>query len=163
MPVTLREEYRKHFERLQQGGMTVTQYETQFVDLARHATIMLPNEKEKLRRFIDGLTYTIRLQMAKETMSDIFFQTAVDITRQIKMVRAQERGQVSDKRPHYFGGFSGASSRGRGNFSKVHALRPFQLPLRASHNASGSRGPYVPYSRQLAYNALSTPISAHSI
>ncbi|XP_070037159.1 uncharacterized protein [Nicotiana tomentosiformis] len=72
-PITLREEYRRQFERLQHGSMTVTQYETRFIDLAHHAIIMLPTEKERVRRFIDGLTYTIRLQMAKETGSDIFF------------------------------------------------------------------------------------------
>ncbi|XP_070054711.1 uncharacterized protein [Nicotiana tomentosiformis] len=59
--VTQREEYHMQFKRLQQGGMTVTQYETRFMDLARHATILLPTEKEQVRRFIDGLTYTLRL------------------------------------------------------------------------------------------------------
>ncbi|XP_070045311.1 uncharacterized protein [Nicotiana tomentosiformis] len=61
IPFTLREEYRRQFELLQQGGMFVTQYETRFVDLARHAIILLPTEREKVRRFIDGLTFSIRL------------------------------------------------------------------------------------------------------
>ncbi|XP_070036919.1 uncharacterized protein [Nicotiana tomentosiformis] len=61
IPFPLREDYRKHFERLQQGSMTVTQYETRFVDLARHTIIFLPIERERVKRFIDGLTFTIRL------------------------------------------------------------------------------------------------------
>ncbi|XP_070050281.1 uncharacterized protein [Nicotiana tomentosiformis] len=85
--VTLREKYRRQFEHLQQGSMTVTLYETRFVDLARHATILLPTERERVRRFIDGLTFTLRLQMAKETGSDIPFQMTVDITRLFEMVR----------------------------------------------------------------------------
>ena len=73
LPITLREEFRKQFERLQQGSMTVTQYESRFVDLARHALLLLPTEGERVRRFIEGLTHPIRLQMAKETESEISF------------------------------------------------------------------------------------------
>jgi len=47
--------------------MIVTQFETKLVDLARHAIILLPTERERVRRFIDGLTFSIMLQMAKET------------------------------------------------------------------------------------------------
>ncbi|XP_070025133.1 uncharacterized protein [Nicotiana sylvestris] len=42
LPVTQREDYRRWFEHLQQGFMTVTQYETRFVYLARHALLILP-------------------------------------------------------------------------------------------------------------------------
>ncbi|XP_070042898.1 uncharacterized protein [Nicotiana tomentosiformis] len=109
--------------------MTVTQYEARFVDLAPNATILPPTERERVRRFIDGLTFTVRIQMAKETRSDISFQTAVDIARRIEMVRAQERGAVSDKRPRHSGSFSGASSRGRDTFGRDHPPRPFQSAL----------------------------------
>ncbi|XP_070040727.1 uncharacterized protein [Nicotiana tomentosiformis] len=143
--------------------MTVTQYKTQFVDLAHHATILLPTERERVRRFIDGLTFIIRLQMAKESINDISFQTVVYIARRIEMVRAQERGSVSDKSPSHFGGFSGASSGGRGTFGRGHPSRPFQSTLQASHSASGSRDPYVPHSGQPAYSALSALISAPPI
>ncbi|XP_070039331.1 uncharacterized protein [Nicotiana tomentosiformis] len=44
LPITLREEHRRQFERLQQGSMTVTQYETHFVDLARHTILLVPTE-----------------------------------------------------------------------------------------------------------------------
>ncbi|XP_070034738.1 uncharacterized protein [Nicotiana tomentosiformis] len=91
-PFTLREDYHRQFERLQQGSMTVTQYETQFVDLARHAIILLPNERERGRRFIDDLTLTIKIQVAKETGDDIYFQRAVEMSIRIEMVRGQERG-----------------------------------------------------------------------
>ncbi|XP_070054073.1 uncharacterized protein [Nicotiana tomentosiformis] len=160
IPVTLREEYRRLFECLQQGSMIVTQYETQFVDLARHTTILLPTESERVRRFIDGLTYTIRLQMDKETGSDISFQTSVDIARRIELVHAQERGLVSDKRPRHFSGFSGASYGGRGSFGRVHPPRPFQLALQIAHGASGGRGSYKTRSEQPASGAHSPPISA---
>ncbi|XP_070046373.1 uncharacterized protein [Nicotiana tomentosiformis] len=54
LPIILREERRCRFVHLQQGSMTVTQYETHFVDLDRHAVLMLPTERERVRRFMDG-------------------------------------------------------------------------------------------------------------
>ncbi|XP_070045075.1 uncharacterized protein [Nicotiana tomentosiformis] len=143
--------------------MTVTQYETTFVDLARHATILLPTERERVGRFIDGLTFTLRLQMAKETESDISFQMVVDIARRIELVHAQERGPVSDKRPRHSSSFSGDSSGGRVTFGRVHPPRPFHSALQASHSTSGSHGPYVSHLEQLAYSAPPTHISAPSI
>ncbi|XP_070054465.1 uncharacterized protein [Nicotiana tomentosiformis] len=53
------------------------------------------------------------IQKAKETGDDISFQRAVEIARRIEMIRSQGRETVSGKRPHHFGGFSGALSRGR--------------------------------------------------
>ncbi|XP_070046291.1 uncharacterized protein [Nicotiana tomentosiformis] len=140
--------------------MTVTQYETRFMDLAHHALILLPTERERVRRFIDGLTYTIRLQIAKKTGGDISFQTAVNVDMRIEMALAQERMQGSDKRPRQFGGFSGASSRGRGTFGRGHPPRTFQSALQASHSVSGSYGPYVSHPDQLSYSAPPAPISA---
>ncbi|XP_070002333.1 uncharacterized protein [Nicotiana sylvestris] len=46
LPVNQRENYRRQFERLQQGSMTVTQYETRFIDLAHHVLLILPTERE---------------------------------------------------------------------------------------------------------------------
>ncbi|XP_070057412.1 uncharacterized protein [Nicotiana tomentosiformis] len=129
IPFTLREDHRKRFEHLQQGSMTVTHYETQFVDLARHAIVLLPTERERVRRFIDGLTFSIRLQMAKESGDDISFQRTVDIARWIEIVCGQDRGMVSDKRPCHFGSFSGASSGDRGSFGRGCPPRTIQLAL----------------------------------
>ncbi|XP_070047427.1 uncharacterized protein [Nicotiana tomentosiformis] len=74
LPITLKEDCRKKFEHLQQGSMIVTQYESRFVDFARPALLLLPTEGERVRRFIEGLTHPMRLQMAKETRSDISLQ-----------------------------------------------------------------------------------------
>ncbi|XP_070046593.1 uncharacterized protein [Nicotiana tomentosiformis] len=143
--------------------MIVTQYETRFVDLARHATILIPTDGEKVRRFIDGLTFNIRLQMAKETGDDNSFQRAVEIVRRIEIVRGQDRGATSEKRPRYFGGFSGASSRGRVVFGKGYPPRPIHLVLHVAHGASGGRGSYGYCSKQSAFSAPLAPISAPPI
>ncbi|XP_070047269.1 uncharacterized protein [Nicotiana tomentosiformis] len=91
LPITLKEDYRMQFERLQRGSMTVTHYETRFVDLACHALLLLLAEGERVRRFIYGLTRPIRLQMAKEIRSEIPFQAAANVARRIEMVLAQEK------------------------------------------------------------------------
>ncbi|XP_070055091.1 uncharacterized protein [Nicotiana tomentosiformis] len=140
--------------------MIVTQYETHFVDLDRHALLLLPTEEERVRRFIDGLTHPNRLQMAKETGSEISFQMTANVARRIEMVLAQERGHGPDKRPRQFGGFSGASSGGRGNFGRGRPPKPFHSGLQASHGASASYGPIFPYSRQPTFSTYSAPISA---
>ncbi|XP_070031979.1 uncharacterized protein [Nicotiana tomentosiformis] len=94
IPFTLREVYRRQFERLQQGSMAVTQYETRFVDLACHAVILLLIERGRVRRFIDGLTLSIRLQMAKETEDDISFSRVVEITRRPRWLVVKRGGGI---------------------------------------------------------------------
>ncbi|XP_070039315.1 uncharacterized protein [Nicotiana tomentosiformis] len=58
---TKSEELHNQFECLQEGSMTVTQYETRFVDLSRHSAILVPTVREKVRKFIEGLIYGIIL------------------------------------------------------------------------------------------------------
>ncbi|XP_070050373.1 uncharacterized protein [Nicotiana tomentosiformis] len=122
--------------------MTVTQNETRFVDLARYAVFLLPTKRERLRRFIDGLAFGMRLQMAKETKDDISFQRTIEITRRIEMIHSQGRDALSEKRTRQFGGFSGASSRVGGSFGRGYPPRPIQSTLQASHSSSSSSGSY---------------------
>ncbi|XP_070036130.1 uncharacterized protein [Nicotiana tomentosiformis] len=91
VPQSCREELRRQFEQLCQGNMSVTQYEMIYSKLARHAIWLIPTDRENIRRFIDGLTFQLRLLMTKERMSGATFDEVVDIARQIEMVRSQER------------------------------------------------------------------------
>ncbi|XP_070050348.1 uncharacterized protein [Nicotiana tomentosiformis] len=61
------------------------------MDFARLAVILLPIERERVRRFIDGLNFGIRLQMSKETGDDFSFQREVEIARRIEMIRGYYR------------------------------------------------------------------------
>ncbi|XP_070043150.1 uncharacterized protein [Nicotiana tomentosiformis] len=133
LPITLREDYRMQFERLQHGSMAVTQYESRFVDFARHALLLIPTNGERVRWFIKGLTHPIKLRMAKKAGSEISFQDVANVARRIEMVLAKERGKRYDKRPRQFGGFSGASSGGMGNFGaySAHISAP---PLQSHYN-----------------------------
>ncbi|XP_070048464.1 uncharacterized protein [Nicotiana tomentosiformis] len=101
LPITLRGDFRRQFEHLQQGSITITQHESRFMDLYHHALLLLPTEGERVRRFIERLTHPIRFQMAKETGSEISFQAAANVSRRIEMVLTQEKGEGSDKRPFH--------------------------------------------------------------
>ncbi|XP_070046344.1 uncharacterized protein [Nicotiana tomentosiformis] len=66
--------------------MTFTQYETKFVDLSHNAVVLIPTERERVRRLIDCLTFGIRLQMARKTEDGISFNQVVEISRWIERV-----------------------------------------------------------------------------
>ncbi|XP_070046944.1 uncharacterized protein [Nicotiana tomentosiformis] len=112
VPQSHREELRMQFKQLRQGDMSLTQYEMRFSELSRHAIWLVPTDRERIRRFIDGLTFQLRLLMTRERESDANFDEVVDIARQIEMVRSQEQVERESKRPRGQGGFSGVSSGG---------------------------------------------------
>ncbi|XP_070053492.1 uncharacterized protein [Nicotiana tomentosiformis] len=94
-----KEELCRQFEQLREDGMFVTQYEIRFSELARHAVWLVPTDKKRIMRFIDGLTYHLRLLMTWERVSGATFDEVVDIALQIEMVRSKERGEREVKRP----------------------------------------------------------------
>ncbi|XP_070010064.1 uncharacterized mitochondrial protein AtMg00860-like [Nicotiana sylvestris] len=57
-----------------------------FFELAHHAIWMVPTDKERIKRFIDGLTYQLWLHMTREMVSGANFDEVVNIARQIEMV-----------------------------------------------------------------------------
>ena len=61
VPRSERERKRAEFEGLQQNGMSVAEYEGKFHALARHASMILPTEAERVRRFVKGMIIPIRL------------------------------------------------------------------------------------------------------
>ncbi|XP_070034647.1 uncharacterized protein [Nicotiana tomentosiformis] len=73
---------------------------------------LVPTEREKIRRFIDGLSYRLRFVMTQENASGARFDEVVDIAWRLELVCSQEREEREAKRPHGSGGFSGVSSEG---------------------------------------------------
>ncbi|XP_070030156.1 uncharacterized protein [Nicotiana sylvestris] len=134
VPQSHREELRRQFEQLHQGEMTVTQYEMRFSELAQHALWLVPIDRERIKRFVDGLTYQLQILMTRERVTGATFEEVVDIAREIELVRRQEREEREAKRP-----------RGSGNFSSAPLRGQFQqgrgLPFRQAHSACpGYRG-----------------------
>ncbi|XP_070046964.1 uncharacterized protein [Nicotiana tomentosiformis] len=112
MPQSRREELRSQLEQLRQGDMSVIQYEMIFSELARHAIWLIPTDRKRIRRFIYGLTFQLRLLMTRESVSDATFDEVVDIARQIEMVHSQEWVEREAKRPCGSGDFERCSFRG---------------------------------------------------
>ncbi|XP_070032180.1 uncharacterized protein [Nicotiana tomentosiformis] len=83
-----------------------------FSELACHAVWMVTTDRERIRRFIDGLTYQLQLLMTRERVSSATFDEVVDIARQIEMVCSQEHGERKAKRPRRLGPFSAVPSGG---------------------------------------------------
>lgn len=54
VPKSLRDRLHDQFIRLEQGPMTVTQYETRFHELSKYATTILPLEEEQIHYFVHG-------------------------------------------------------------------------------------------------------------
>ncbi|XP_070035398.1 uncharacterized protein [Nicotiana tomentosiformis] len=90
VPSTRRDKLHMQYEQLRQDGLSVTQYEMRFSELARHVVLLVPTEMERIKRFIDGLTYQLRFAMTQESVSGARFDEVVDIARLLEMVRNQE-------------------------------------------------------------------------
>ena len=60
IPWSVREESHLRFESLRQNGLPVTEYEAHFCQLSRHALSIIPNETERILRFVRRLTFSIR-------------------------------------------------------------------------------------------------------
>ncbi|XP_070043130.1 uncharacterized protein [Nicotiana tomentosiformis] len=117
--------------------MSVTQYEMWFSELARHAVWLVPTDRERIRRFINGLSFQLRLLMTIERVSGVTFDEVVDIARQIEMVRGQERTEREAKRPRGQGGSSGAPQGGQFQQDQFQQSQSSfsALPAKGSHYA----------------------------
>ncbi|XP_070035241.1 uncharacterized protein [Nicotiana tomentosiformis] len=86
VPQTHREELCRQSEQLRQEGMFMTPYEMRFSELARHVIWLVPTERERIRRFIDGLTYQLCFVMTQESVSGSRFDEVVYISRRLELV-----------------------------------------------------------------------------
>ncbi|XP_070023192.1 uncharacterized protein [Nicotiana sylvestris] len=114
IPPSEREALRYQFEQLEQGQMTVTDYDVRFSELSRHALMILPTDVERVRRFVAGLHSSIKANMAREMEMRTHYQLVVEITRRFEGNRLRGREQMQqDKRARFSGEFRGAPTRGR--------------------------------------------------
>ncbi|XP_070053890.1 uncharacterized protein [Nicotiana tomentosiformis] len=87
IPPSEREELRYQFEQLEQGQMSVTDYEARFSELSLHALMILPMDVERVRMFVTGLHSVIRANMAREVKIGSSYQLVVEIARRIEGYR----------------------------------------------------------------------------
>ncbi|XP_070010641.1 uncharacterized protein [Nicotiana sylvestris] len=134
--------------------MIVMQYEMRFSKVARHAIWLVPTDRERIRRFVDDLTYHLCILMAKEKVSSSTFEEVVDIAYEIKSVRRQERDERETKRHRRFGCYGGAPSRGQFHHSRGCPFRHAQLACQGYHGASLGHGSHNSHQGQSSLSAL---------
>ncbi|KAK4731577.1 hypothetical protein R3W88_024565 [Solanum pinnatisectum] len=81
-----RERKRAKFKGLQQNGMSVAEYEGKFHALAKHASMILPTEAKRVRRFVEGLIILIHLGVSQVAISGVPFQKVVDAAKELEMI-----------------------------------------------------------------------------
>ena len=147
VPRSERERKRAEFEGLQQNGMSVAEYEGKFHALARHASMILPTEAERVRRFVKGLIILIHLGVSQVAASGVPFQKVVDAAKELEMIRREGFEQREGKRTRYSGDYGGAPSKSRGYFGRgyhpqssrpIHAAIPASEAGYTGHNSSSS-------------------------
>lgn len=81
-PAVYRDIKRSEFFRLVQGSLTVEEYEKKFLDLSRFATSVVGDERERCRRFEDGLRFEIRTTVTASRYTE--FGEVVEATRRVE-------------------------------------------------------------------------------
>ena len=84
-----------------------------FFQLSRHALAIIPNETERIRRFVRGLTFSIRSAVFRTSREGTSFQSIVSAAKEAELMEREEFGDP--KRARISGQFQGASSGGRGS------------------------------------------------
>ena len=117
MPRSVRDRLRDQFSRLEQGSMTVSEYEARFHELSRHATMILPTEGERVHCFVRGLRYRLRVDTEHMVSAGRSFIDVVDHARSMEHIHHEAQGG-SDKRARYQGSYSESQTRGRDSYDR---------------------------------------------
>lgn len=86
---SVREESYLRFKSLRQDNLSITECETHFCQLSKHATAINPNEAERLHRFVRELTYFIRQAVFRISREGASFQSVASATKEAEPM---ERG-----------------------------------------------------------------------
>lgn len=70
----------------------MTQYDMRFTELARHIVFLVPTDRERIRRSIYGLNYSLQY-MDREHKTDASFNQMVEIARHLEHVCKLERDE----------------------------------------------------------------------
>ncbi|XP_070045099.1 uncharacterized protein [Nicotiana tomentosiformis] len=134
-----------------------------FSELAHHAVWLVPTERERIRRCIDGLNYGLYFIMTREIVTGVRFDEVADIATRLELVLSQERKEREAKRPRGLGGFSNASSGGQSHHNRGRPYRSAQMTHTVHRSASSSHGSYSARSGQLSLSVLLTQSSSRAL
>uniref|UniRef100_A0A2N9FT08 Reverse transcriptase n=1 Tax=Fagus sylvatica TaxID=28930 RepID=A0A2N9FT08_FAGSY len=113
-PTSVRRQKEREFIKLEQGNMTVSQYEAEFARLARFAPTLVAEEDSKARRFEEGLRPRIKTSVIafELTTYRAVVNKALLIERGLNETQA-DREDRQKKKPRPTGPQSGQSSGGQ--------------------------------------------------
>ncbi|XP_070049102.1 uncharacterized protein [Nicotiana tomentosiformis] len=140
----------------------VVPYEMIFSELARHVVWMVTTDRERIRRYIDGLRYQLRILMTREKVSGATFDEVVDIAREIELVHSQERVEREAKRSRGSGGFSGVPSGGQCYRGRSRPYRYAQTARPVHRGASSGHGSQSSQQGHSSLSALPAQSSSHA-
>ncbi|XP_070047268.1 uncharacterized protein [Nicotiana tomentosiformis] len=162
VPQSCRKELHKQFEQLREDGMSMTQYEMKFSELARHAVSLVPTDRERINRFIDGLTYQLQFLMTREIVFGATFDDVVDIAWHIEVVYSQECGEREAKRPRGSDGSGGVPSGGQSYHSRGRPYRHTQTGCPVHGGALSNHGSYRSHQELSSLSALPVQSMPHA-
>ena len=99
-PDTARHAKAQEFLELKQGAMTVMDYVSRFIELARFADDYVATDMAKVRRFENGLKLSIRARIVGLRLHDMdsMVGTTLNIEREIEDARSTRDAGISSKR-----------------------------------------------------------------
>ncbi|XP_009801797.2 uncharacterized protein [Nicotiana sylvestris] len=159
----------------------VSEYAIRFTDLSRHTPTLVSTVKERVRRFIEGLSYCLRFSMSQDLETYTLFQQVIEIARRMDHMWGKERKYREAKRPRdYFSlslqrlcAFNGQSNRlGQSQFQQpcpqrdyfecgdtVHIVRDYPR-LRRGGPPLTTKVPRIPQGPQGSQAMVATQIAA---
>ena len=78
------------FESLRQDSLSVTEYEAHFFQLSRHALAIIPNETERIRIFVRGLTFSIKSAVFRASTEGASLQSIVSAAKEAELMEREE-------------------------------------------------------------------------
>ena len=123
LPESVRKAKAREFEDLRQiPSMSVSEYDIRFTQLSRYAPYLVPTERMRIERFIEGLVMPLYRAVAPQMKTFPSYAAAVDCARMIEMKEMEMRAsQERAKKIKIGGNFSGQSSGTYGKGSKSQA------------------------------------------
>ncbi|XP_069145617.1 uncharacterized protein [Solanum lycopersicum] len=98
IPWSVREECYLRFENLRQDLLYVTEYEARFCQLFRHALAIIPDETKRIRRFVRGLTFSIRSAVFRASREGASVQYIVSAAKEEELMERKELRDLKSAR-----------------------------------------------------------------
>ncbi|XP_060209835.1 uncharacterized protein LOC132636820 [Lycium barbarum] len=121
VPPAYHDAKKKEFLNLEQGGMSIAEYQQKFLRLSRYVGGIINNEKDKCRRFEDGLNDSIRKSVAVLQHENFYKLVSAALTWE--RVDKEQASRNEHKFRKADADSRGPSKKGRFDSSKANTVR----------------------------------------